>query len=93
MSNFNLGVQHRTDHGPLLETILDCVKSLHCTLSALMADVAAMRRTVLDDPISIEIYREHLRQTMATTKPLVEEAMVSYDALLEEILKFQQSAN
>ena len=93
MSNLSLGVQHRSNLRSHLETILGCVKSLHCTLSALMADVAAIRRTVLDDPTNIDIYRVHLRQTMATTKPLVEEAMVSSDCFFHKLLEPKQREN
>jgi hypothetical protein len=76
-----------------LEQILNCVKSLHVTLSAVMADVAAIRKTMFEDPENIDTYRNQLKQTIATTKPLVDEAMLSYDFLMQEILDTQQWAH
>jgi uncharacterized membrane-anchored protein YhcB (DUF1043 family) len=76
-----------------LEQILSCVKSLHVTLSAVMADVAAIRKTMFEDQEKIDTYRNHLKQTIATTKPLVDEAMLSYDFLMQEISDSQQWTN
>jgi uncharacterized membrane-anchored protein YhcB (DUF1043 family) len=76
-----------------LEQILSCVKSLHVTLSAVMADVAAIRKTMFEDSEKIDAYRNHLKQTIATTKPLVDEAMLSYDFLMQEISDSQQWTN
>jgi len=76
-----------------LEQILSCVKSLHVTLSAVMADVAAIRKTMFEDPENIDTYRNQLKQTIATTKPLVDEAMLSYDFLMQEILDTEQWSN
>jgi hypothetical protein len=39
-----------SDLGRHLEAILSCGKSLHVTLSAVMADVAALRETILENP-------------------------------------------
>jgi hypothetical protein len=93
MQNANLELQHRSDIRPYLEAILDCVKSLHTTLSAVMADVAAIRKTVFEDTENIELYRTHLKTTIATTKPMVEEAMLSYDYLMQEIIESQRWEN
>ncbi len=93
MPNSRLEAQHQSDLRPHLEQILSCVKSLHVTLSAVMADVAAIRRTMFEDPEKIVTYRNHLKQTIATTKPLVDEAMLSYDFLMQEISDSQQWTN
>jgi len=93
MPNSKLEVQHHGDLRPHLEKILSCVKSLHVTLSAVMADVAAIRKTMFEDPEKIDTYRNHLKQTIATTKPLVDEAMLSYDFLMQEISDSQQWTN
>ena len=66
-----LKVQHRSDPEPRLEEILSCVKSLHVTLSAVMVDVAAIRRTTFDNSDDTEICRGHLKQAIETAKPLV----------------------
>ena len=93
MPTSRLEVQHLSDLRPHLEQILSCVKSLHVTLSAVMADVAAIRKTMFEDPEKIEIYRNHLKQTIATAKPLVDEAMLSYDFLMQEISDSSQWTN
>jgi hypothetical protein len=55
--------------------------------------VAAIRKTVFDNSDNIEIYRKHLKQAMETAKPLVDEAMLSYDFLMQRISDSQQWAN
>ena len=93
MATSRLEVQHHSDLRLHLEQIFSCVKSLHVTLSAVMADVAAIRRTMFEDPEKIDTYRNHLKQTIATTKPLVDEAMLSYDFLMQAISDSQQWTN
>ena len=93
MPTSRLEAQHHSDLRPHLEQILSCVKSLHVTLSAVMADVAAIRKTMFEDSEKIDTYRNHLKQTIATTKPLVDEAMLSYDFLMQEISDSQQWTN
>jgi hypothetical protein len=93
MPNSRLEVQHPSDLRPHLEQILSCVKSLHVTLSAVMADVAAIRKTMFEALEEIDTYRNHLKQAIATTKPLVDEAMLSYDFLMQEISDAQQWTN
>jgi len=93
MSQSEFEEQCRSDLRPHLEAILNCIKSLHATVSAVMADNAAIRRTMFDDPENIDSYRNHLKQAMATTKPLVDEAMLSYDFLMQEIIDSQQWEN
>jgi hypothetical protein len=93
MPNSRLEVQHRSDLRPHLEQILSCVKSLHVTLSAVMADVAAIRKTMFDNSDNVEIYRTHLKQAIQTAKPLVDEAMLSYDSLVQAISDSQQWTN
>jgi hypothetical protein len=93
MSNLSLKVEHCSDLRPHLKAILDCVKAIHTTLSAVMVDVAAIRRTIFDDPENVGIYRNHLKQTIAAAKPLVEEAMLSYDSLMQQIANSQQWTN
>ena len=86
-------MQHRSDLRPHLEEILSCIKSLHVTLCAVMADIAATRKTIFDNSDNIEIYRTHLKQAIETTKPLVDEAMLSYDVLMQAISNSQQWTN
>ena len=93
MPNSRLEVQHRSDLRPHLEEILSCVKSLHITLCAVMADIAATRKTMFDNSDNIEIYRTHLKQAIESAKPLVDEAMLSYDSLMQEISDSHEWAN
>ena len=93
MPTSRLEVQHRRDIRPNLEEILSCVKALHVTLSAVMADVAAIRRTMFDNSDDTETYRGHLKQAIETAKPLVDEAMLSYDFLMQAISDSQQWTN
>lgn len=93
MSNLALEGEHCKNLRPHLKAILNCVKSLHATLSAVMADVAAIRTTVFDEPENVDIYRSHLKQAIATSRPLVEEAMLSYDVLMQEIADSQHWEN
>jgi hypothetical protein len=72
-----------------LKAILNYVKSQHATLSAVMADVAAIRRTIFEDQGNIDIYNNHLKQTMEATRPLVDQAMRDYDLQLQEIINSQ----
>jgi hypothetical protein len=76
-----------------LEALLSCVKSLHASVGAVMADVAAMRSTMIEDPEEMASYRTNLKLAMATAKPMVEEAMRSYGDLMEEIAGSQQYKN
>jgi hypothetical protein len=69
------------------------VKSLHASVGAVMADVAAMRSTMIEDPEEMASYRTNLKLAMATAKPMVEEAMRSYGDLMEEIAGSQQYKN
>ena len=93
MPNSRLEVQHRSDLRPHAEEILSCVKSLHVTLCAVMADIAATRKTMFDNSDNIEIYRTHLKQAIESAKPLVDEAMLSYDSLMQAISDSQQWTN
>lgn len=76
-----------------LEALLSCVKSLHSSVGAVMADVAAMRSTMLEDPEEMALYRNNLKLAVATAKPIVDEAMRSYDDLMQEIAGSQQYKN
>jgi phosphoenolpyruvate-protein kinase (PTS system EI component) len=76
-----------------LEAILGCVKSLHASVGAVMADVAAIRNTVFEDAEEIALYRTNLKMAVATARPMIDEAMRSYDELLEEMVDSQQYQN
>jgi septation ring formation regulator EzrA len=71
-------------HALLLSTVKQ-VRALHATLSALMTDVAAIRRTLLQGPGNFAHYENHLRSAIETAKPIVDEAMQSYDEMIRQI--------
>ncbi|HEY6945532.1 MAG TPA: hypothetical protein VI431_10375 [Candidatus Acidoferrum sp.] len=68
----------------LLSTVKQ-VRALHATLSALMTDVAAIRRTLLQGPDDLADYKNNLRAAIETAKPIVDEAMQAYDEVIQEI--------
>jgi hypothetical protein len=76
----------------LLSTVRH-VKSLHATLTALMTDVAAIRRTLLDEPGNAADYKSNLRAAIKTAKPLVDEAMQSYDEMIQQIQSLEEWRN
>jgi len=93
MFNHKKECEERAEILAYLEALLGCVKSLHASVGAVMADVAAIRTTMLDDPEEIALYRTNLKLAVATAKPMVEEAMRSYDDLMDEIVGSQPYKN
>lgn len=79
-------------HQVMQATILQ-VKTLHATLGALMADVAALRRTVLQEPEDVLAYKNNLNATLETARPLVDEAMRSYEDMIREIGESEELTN
>jgi len=69
------------------------IKTLHATLGALMADVAAIRRTVLQDADDAAHYKNNLISTMETARPLVDEAMESYEDMIRQIEESEELRN
>jgi hypothetical protein len=93
MAKLQLDAREKLDLLVSLEAILGCVRSLHVTVGAVMADVAAIRNTLFEEPEEIAVYRANLRLAMATAKPMVDEALNCYDDLLQEIDDSQQYPN
>jgi len=76
-----------------LEELISCMKSLHATVGAVLADVSAIRNTIFDDEEDLAVYRSNLRLSAATAKPKVEEALSSYDDLLAQIADSRRYPN
>ena len=93
MAKLQWTTQEKLDLLASLETLIGCMKSLHATMGAVMADVSAIRNTLFDDPEDMAVYRSNLRLAAATANPRVEEALSSYDDLLAEIADSQRFAN
>jgi hypothetical protein len=83
MAKLELTEQERLDLMASLEALLGCMKSLHATVGAVMADVSAIRNTIFDDPEDLAVYRSNVRTAAMAAKPAVEKALSSYDDLLE----------
>lgn len=83
--HLEMSEQEKMDLFAYLEAILGCVKSLDAGLGAVMADMAAIRATVFVEPEELANYRAKLKLAVTTAKPMVDEALRSYDDLLEEI--------
>lgn len=93
MSKLQLDSQGRMELLTYLEALLGCVKSLHAGVSAVMADVEAIRNTLFEDPDEIALYTNNLRSAVAAGKPMADEARRFYDDLMVEIVDSQQYKN
>jgi len=80
----------RMDLYVTIEALLGYVKSLHATLGAVMADVAAIRDTVFD-PVEIAAYRACMKVDFDNAKPMTDEAM--RDDIIEEVFISQRWEN
>lgn len=76
---------HTEELEETLATTIGHIKSLHSTLSVLMMEVAAIRRTVLDGPEEIAVYRDNLRAAQEIAKPIVQEAMETFDEMIRKM--------
>jgi hypothetical protein len=85
MLNLDLEIRNRNEEclQEFLAVTLGHVKSLHAALTGLMTDVAALRRTMLEQPEDVAQYQANLRIALETAKPLVDEAMDSYDEMIK----------
>lgn len=59
------------------------MKGLHAMITALMAEVAALRKTVAEKPENADQYQSNLKAAMETAKPFVDDAMQTYDEMIE----------
>ena len=65
-----------------VQTLIETIKALHALVATVMADQAALRRTVLEDASFAISYEMHLKAAADSARPLLVEALESYDALL-----------
>jgi hypothetical protein len=93
MAKLQLDLEEKLDLFAYLEALFGSVKTLHASMGAVMADLAAIRNTVFDGPEEIALYRATLKSAVAAAKPTVDEAIRSYDDLLQEIVESQQYQN
>lgn len=93
MPNPDLQVDDVKNLQDLLLFTVKQVRSVHSVLSALMADVAALRQTLLQDAGEIADYKDNLRSALEIARPLVDEAMQSYDGMMRQIGRLEESCN
>jgi hypothetical protein len=93
MSKSELDPKDRLDLLASLEALLGCMKVLHATVGSVMADVAAIRSTVFEDPVELAAYRANLRLAAAPGKPAVDEALSSYEDFLQDIVESPDYTN
>ena len=93
MSKLQMDPKDKMDLLAYLDALLGYVKSFHANVGAVMADLAAIRNTVFDDPEEIAQNRENLKMALASAGPMVDDAMRSYDDLLGEIVESQRFPN
>jgi hypothetical protein len=58
-----------------------------------MTAVAALRRTLLDERGNVVDYKNNLRTAIETARPLVDEAMQSYDEMIRKIESLEEWRN
>ena len=83
MAKPQIGTEERVELLEYLEMLLGCVKSLHASVGVVMADVAAMRDTMLQDPDEVALCRGTRKARELTADPSIDEAMRSMDDLME----------
>lgn len=62
--------------------VMESLKALHVMVVSVMADITAVRRTLLSDSALLREYETQLNSAHVTAKPLLDEAMKSYDERL-----------
>jgi hypothetical protein len=95
MLNLGAEIRERDDEclQEFLAMTLGHVKSLHAALTGLMTDMAALRKTILEEPEDLAQYQANLRVAVETAKPLVDEAMRSYDEMIQVLSSSERWAN
>ena len=59
------------------------MKGQHAMISALMAEVAALRKTVAEKPENADLYESNLKAARETAKPFVDDAMRTCHEMIE----------
>jgi hypothetical protein len=94
MSKSQWEAQEKLELLASLDALLGCMKSLHTTVGAVMADVAAIRSAFFDDPEELAEQRSNIRKAvMARRGPNFEDSANSYEDLIRQIADSQGLAN
>ena len=70
---------------------LEHLKAFHLTVSALMVELAAIRRATLQTKKSKSQYKLNLARAMREAKPLLEEAARSFDDQISSVIGQSQT--
>ena len=61
------------------------LKTLQMAISSMMIDVSSLRQTVLTTPAAKSRYKRNLAGSLKKARPLIDEAMQSYDVLIQNV--------
>lgn len=61
---------------------MQAVEALHVMIVSVMADLSALRRTVLQREDLQELYEQHLRDATSMARPILAEAMECYERMI-----------
>jgi hypothetical protein len=84
----NHTMTNQEDISETLAVAFQHIRALHATLSAVMIDIAVLRRFVLKSPKTSRQYHQMLAREVAKSKPLVTTAMRAYE---EEIMHIRSN--
>jgi restriction endonuclease Mrr len=83
--------QKEYDNTLVLVEIVNHLKGLHTILSSVMLDTAALRQTVLAGKSERAKYSDRVKAGAEIGRPLLEEALRSYDQMIERIRDAQEA--
>jgi hypothetical protein len=72
---------------------MQAVKTLHVLLTSVMADLSALRRTVLENSELREAYEHHLIDTTNTARPILAECMKCYEMMISGAEEHSRTGN
>jgi hypothetical protein len=75
MSRSLLDQQGESECQTTLEEVLQYLQSLHAIVGTLIAEVTAIRKTVINDQDSLEHFESNLKLAMNEARPAIEEAV------------------
>jgi hypothetical protein len=83
--------QKADDNTRVLVELVNHLKGIHTILSSVMLDTAALRQTVLTGKREHAKYCSRVKAGAEIGRPLLEEALRSYDRLIERIKEAQET--
>jgi hypothetical protein len=70
--------------------LTESIKALHVMVVSVMADITAVRRTLLVNADQFQEYESQLKLANEIAKPLLDEAIKSYDMQLKNAVKTEK---